>query len=124
MKDIEKLSDYEFEKLINEITIKNLDEDGDEIKIEKFDDEVKNKDFSKYMSFATSYIYTILSPVILLLGIYLLLEKKYSFNRNNKLIIILIFLGLISGYWLLYKEINDITKKKEGQNEIKNKKIK
>ena len=100
-----------------------VDSDGDEIRDdilekERFKENFKKKDskLHKYLSFATGFAYTIISPVLLLLGIYFALQRVIGFKSNDLVIILLIFLGIVTGYWTLFKDINKITNKKGNKN--------
>ncbi|ACZ01066.1 hypothetical protein [Streptobacillus moniliformis] len=136
MKNIEDMKEFEFSELLSKTKFnstteesnsnKRIDEDGDEIR-EEFLEEVKVERDSKlhrYISFATGFVYTILSPLILLLGIYFAAENIFLFKRNNLVIILLILIGILTGYWTLYKDIKKITAKRERKNGNKNKEIK
>lgn len=129
MKKIEDMKDYEFSEYIEKLNKKNdnktYDEQGDEIKEDIVNMRKKKKaNLAKYITFATGFAYTITAPVLLLLGIYFSLQKLYNFQTNEITIIILIFLGIITGYWNLYKDIKKITKEKSEENDSKNKEIK
>ncbi|CAM3067996.1 hypothetical protein [Streptobacillus ratti] len=136
MKNIEDMKEFEFSELLSKTKFnstieesninKGIDEDGDEIREEFIDNHKveRNSKLRKYLSFATGFAYTILSPVILLLGIYFLAENIISFKRNELVIILLILLGILTGYWTLYKDIKKITAKKENGNGSKNKEVK
>ncbi|WP_064580115.1 hypothetical protein [Streptobacillus moniliformis] len=136
MKNIEDMKEFEFSELLSKTKFnstteesnsnKRIDEDGDEIR-EEFLEEVKVERDSKlhrYISFATGFVYTILSPLILLLGIYFAAENIFLFKRNNLVIILIILIGTLTGYWTLYKDIKKITAKRERKNGNKNKEIK
>ncbi len=136
MKNIEDMKEFEFSELLSKTKFnstieeseinKGIDEDGDEIREEFiYNTKVESKSkLRKYLSFATGFVYTILSPVVLLLGIYFVAENILSFKRNEIVIISLILLGILTGYWTLYKDIKKITAKRERKNESKNKEIK
>ncbi|CAM3167570.1 hypothetical protein STFE110948_04920 [Streptobacillus felis] len=135
MKNIEEMKEFEFSELLsntkfndtnNEKLNKGIDEDGDEIREEFIETEnVQNTSkLRKYISFATGFAYTILAPIILLLSIYFILENMLGFERKEFVIIILILLGILTGYWTLYKDIKKLTDKKENKNGSENKKIK
>ena len=138
MKKIEDLKEFEFSELLSNTKFESvederkrlsqsyletgIDEDGDEIREDIIEDEkkrnsyTKKKKLHKYLSFAEVFAYTILSPVILLLGIYFVLERMIGFKRSELTIIILIFLGILAGYWTLFKDIKKITTKKGKEN--------
>ena len=103
--NIHKLKDSEFTNLLHSISFKskkNKDKESDKLK-----EKVLKKDnsFKKNLALATNYIYLLISPLILLLSIYYILVK-YVFNRQiNTLLIFLIFLGLFTGYWSIFKQI-------------------
>ncbi|WP_067140869.1 AtpZ/AtpI family protein [Oceanivirga salmonicida] len=66
-----------------------------------------DKSFAKYFSLATGFIYTITAPMILMLLLYLFISKYILLRKSDILLIVMLFLGLISGYWSLFKEINN-----------------
>lgn len=139
MKKLEDMKEFEFSELLSKTKFRSikeekefrensgLDEDGDEIREEFIENknEKKHKEnkLHKYISFATGFAYTILAPVILLLGIYFILERIFRFQRNELVIIFLVLLGLVTGYWTLFKDINKLTGKGM-KNDSKDKKIK
>lgn len=103
--NIHKLKDSEFTNLLHSISFnikKNKVKESYELK-----DKVLKKDnsFNKNLALATNYIYLLISPLILLISLYYILVK-YVFNRHmNTLLIVLIFLGLFTGYWSIFKQI-------------------
>ena len=103
--NIHKLKDSEFTNLLHSISFKskkNKDKESDNLKEKKLK---KDNSFKKNLTLATNYIYLLISPLILLLSIYYILVK-YVFNRQmNTLLIFLIFLGLFTGYWSIFKQI-------------------
>ncbi|WP_156298960.1 hypothetical protein [Streptobacillus canis] len=137
MKNIEEMKDYEFSELLSKTKFnvsveeekannRSVDEDGDEVREEYVDPKIapaKSK-LSRYLSFATGFVYTILAPIILLLTIYFVTQKKFGFEKNDLVIIGLILLGILTGYWTLYNDIKKITAKKEKNNGSKDKKNK
>ncbi len=65
----------------------------------------KDKTFAKYFVIATNYIYTLTAPIILMLAIYHVITK-YVIHRSSKtLLVTMLLLGIIAGYWTLFKEI-------------------
>lgn len=102
--DLKKLNDSEFSDLVESISFlpkdeKNFDEDGHEKK------KIKISKFTKYFTTATGFIYTLTAPCILLVTIYYILVKYYFFKSKPVLLIVLIVLGILTGYWSLFKEI-------------------
>lgn len=90
MKNIEDMKEFEFSELLSKTKFnstteesnsnKRIDEDGDEIR-EEFLEEVKVERDSKlhrYISFATGFVYTILSPTYFTFG-YIFCSWKYLF---------------------------------------------
>lgn len=66
----------------------------------------KKNNFARFLSIALGYTYTLTAPVVLMVIIYYLLVKFNILDRNDVLLIVMILVGLISGYWSLFKEIN------------------
>ncbi len=139
MKELHEMKEFEFSELLENTKFTSVEEerqnnsktyldigvdsDGDEIRDdilekERFKENFKKKDskLHKYLSFATGFAYTIISPVLLLLGIYFALQRVIGFKSNDLVIILLIFLGIVTGYWTLFKDINKITNKKGNKN--------
>ena len=139
MKELHEMKEFEFSELLENTKFTSVEEerqnnsktyldtgvdsDGDEIRDdilekERFKENFKKKDskLHKYLSFATDFAYTIISPVLLLLGIYFALQRVIGFKSNDLVIILLIFLGIVTGYWTLFKDINKITNKKGNKN--------
>ena len=109
--NIHKLKDSEFATLLNSISFSNKkNKESDELK-----DSILKKDnsFKKNLALATNYIYLLVSPLILLISLYYLLVK-YVFNKQiNTLLIVLIFLGLFTGYWSIFKHIRSKDRRKK-----------
>ena len=139
MKDLHEMKEFEFSELLENTKFTSVEEerknksqtyldtgidsDGDEIRDdilekERIKENFKKKDskLHKYLSFATGFAYTIISPVLLLLGIYFALQRVIGIKSNDLVIILLIFLGIVTGYWTLFKDINKITNKKGNKN--------
>ena len=139
MKELHEMKEFEFSELLENTKFTSVEEerqnnsktyldtggdsDGDAIRDdilekERFKENFKKKDskLHKYLSFATGFAYTIISPVLLLLGIYFALQRVIGFKSNDLVIILLIFLGIVTGYWTLFKDINKITNKKGNKN--------
>lgn len=72
----------------------------------------KNKERTKtikYMSVGLNMAYTLCTPIILMLALYFfVIEKK--FGKQPLILIILIILGIISGYQSFFKLVNNIGK--------------
>lgn len=124
MKKMNEMKEHEFSELLSKTNFldkkENVDEDGDELKEIKEEVKIKN---SNYLAIATNFALTILSPVILLLIIYFTYLYYFDLKSNEIVIVVLIFIGVLSGYWNLYKDINKIDGKR-GKNESKDKKTK
>lgn len=103
--DLTKLKDLEFEELVKsyklEKDLEEYDEDNDKKK------KIKPEKITRYLAHATGFIYTLTAPTILLLMIYYVLTKYYFHNKKPVLLISLIVLGIITGYWSLFKEFNN-----------------
>lgn len=127
LENLEKLKDSEFEELIKEFIIddkkhekhnEKFDENGDELKdivlenkYKKREKEKKDKErfkFLRYLSIGTGFVFSILSPVILMVVLYVLLENYVFHQRRPIVFTVFVILGFISGYWALYKEIKEI----------------
>ncbi|WP_068268505.1 AtpZ/AtpI family protein [Caviibacter abscessus] len=107
--ELHKLKDSEFTELAESVSFSNKkefnkDKDGDELKnIEK--KQKVDKSLSKYLVAATNFTYILISPLILLLILYYFLTKYVLYKSSVILLILFIILGIISGYWSLFKEI-------------------
>lgn len=103
--NLTKLKDSEFEQLVREYRLEEdldeYDEDNDKKK------KIESEKFTKYLAHATGFIYTLTAPIILLLMIYYILTKYYFHIKKPVLLISLIILGIITGYWSLFKEFNN-----------------
>lgn len=102
--ELHKLKDSEFGELIESVSFSNKKSDE---KLKEIKKSKKKKSFSKYFITATNFTYILISPLILLLIIYYFLTKYVLYRHSNILLIIFIILGIISGYWSLFKEIKD-----------------
>ena len=76
------------------------------------EDKTKPKKMSKmklirYFAIASNFGYTLVSPIILMLGLYLLIEKMTG-EKHPIILIIFLLLGIITGYWMMYKQIKGI----------------
>ena len=76
------------------------------------EDKSKPKKMSKmklmrYFAIASNFGYTLVSPIILMLGLYLLIEKLTG-KKYPIILIIFLLLGVATGYWMLYKQIKNI----------------
>lgn len=66
-----------------------------------------NDSFIRFLTISSDFTYTLVAPIILMVGLYYFFSK-YVFHAENKLIlIIMILLGLVSGYVSLYKRIKE-----------------
>ena len=61
----------------------------------------------RYFAVASNFGYTLVSPIILMLGLYLLIEKMTG-EKHPIILIIFLLLGVATGYWMLYKQIKNI----------------
>ncbi|RRD40073.1 hypothetical protein EII29_04505 [Leptotrichia sp. OH3620_COT-345] len=68
----------------------------------------KDRILLKYFLIATNMIYTLAGSVLLMLGLYLLMEK-YIFKRQQPIVLILFLVtGAFAGYWTLVKQVTGI----------------
>lgn len=106
-KDFNEMKESEFSKVLKNTKFvdndPNIDNDGDEIK--NIGSGNKKDSLARHLAFASGMIYTILSPVIIMYIAYLLLKKYVLLKDNMLILIIFIFLGILSGYWALFKQI-------------------
>lgn len=61
----------------------------------------------RYFAVASNFGYKLVSPIILMLGLYLLIEKMTG-EKHPIILIIFLLLGIITGYWMMYKQIKGI----------------
>lgn len=104
--NLNKLKDSELEDLIKNYSLNDenkndYDDDKDKKK------EIKKDNFAKQLSYATGFIYTLISPVVLLLIIYYVLTRYCFHKKMPILLIVLIILGIVTGYWALFKEFDN-----------------
>ncbi|VWL85243.1 AtpZ/AtpI family protein [Oceanivirga miroungae] len=65
----------------------------------------KNDNMLKYFVISTNYIFTLASPVVLMIVLYYVFSKYVFHKENDFILVIMIILGIVSGYVSLYKEI-------------------
>ena len=68
----------------------------------------KNNILMKYFLVATNMIYILAGPILLMLGVYLLLEKFIFKQQQPIVLIIFLIIGAFTGYWSLIKQVRDI----------------
>ena len=68
----------------------------------------KNNILMKYFLVATNMIYILAGPILLMLGVYLLLEKFVFKKQQPIVLIIFLIIGAFTGYWSLIKQVRDI----------------
>ena len=68
----------------------------------------KNNIIMKYFLVATNMIYILAGPILLMLGVYLLLEKFVFKKQQPIVLIIFLIIGAFTGYWSLIKQLKDI----------------
>ena len=68
----------------------------------------KNNILMKYFLVATNMIYILAGPILLMLGVYLLLEKFIFKKQQPIVLIIFLIIGAFTGYWSLIKQVRDI----------------
>ena len=61
----------------------------------------------KYMSVGLNMAYTLCTPIVLMLLLYFFVVEKY-FGRHPLILIFLIVLGIVSGYYSFFKILKDI----------------
>ncbi len=61
----------------------------------------------RYYSIGTNFGYTLISPIIIMLFFYVIIEK-FTHKKHPIILIIFLLLGIISGYWALYKQIKSV----------------
>lgn len=68
----------------------------------------KNGRLIKYFLIASNMMYTLVLPILIMLGGYLLLEK-YVFKQQQPIVLIVfLIIGVFSGYWSLIKQLTSI----------------
>ncbi len=101
---------FEIEKKLGRYENKNE-------KIEK-----RNQKMIKYFLLATNMMYILAGPIVVMLGIYLLLKKYILQKEHPILLVVFLFLGAITGYYSLIKQLTTLNKeedkerKKEDEN--------
>jgi len=68
----------------------------------------KNNILMKYFLVATNMIYILAGPILLMLGVYLLLEKFVFKKQQPIVLIIFLIIGAFTGYWSLIKQVRNI----------------
>jgi len=53
-------------------------------------------------------VYTLAGPVLLMLGVYMLLEKFVFKAQQPIVLVILLVIGAFAGYWTLIRQVMDI----------------
>ena len=117
----ENISDDVFSLENNEVKIENENSEEKRLKrLEKIEKRLgrydkkkeikhkKNNILMKYFLIATNMIYILAGPIILMLGVYLLLEKFVFKKQQPIVLIIFLILGAFTGYWSLIKQVRDI----------------
>ena len=67
----------------------------------------KDRLLLKYFLIATNMIYTLAGPILLMLGLYLLLEKFVFKDKQPIVLIVLLIIGAFAGYWTLIRQVLD-----------------
>ncbi len=68
----------------------------------------ENHKLLKYFVIAANMMYTLVGPLVLMMGLYFFL-KKYLFNEDKPVVLIIfLFIGAFTGYWSLIKQITNI----------------
>lgn len=68
----------------------------------------KDRMLLKYFLIATNMVYTLAGPVLLMLGVYMLLEKFVFKAQQPIVLVILLVIGAFAGYWTLIRQVMDI----------------
>lgn len=103
--ELHKLKDSEFTELVESISFSNKKSTCETNLGKDRLKNIKKKTFSKYLATATNFTYILISPLVLLLLVYYFVSEYVIHKHSNILLIILIILGIVTGYWTLFKEI-------------------
>ncbi|MDO5088650.1 MAG: AtpZ/AtpI family protein [Leptotrichiaceae bacterium] len=68
----------------------------------------KDRILLKYFLIATNMIYTLAGPVLLMLGLYLVMERHIFKKQQPIVLIIFLVTGAFTGYWTLVKQVMNI----------------
>ena len=79
--------------------------------------EKRNQKMIKYFLLATNMMYILAGPIVVMLGIYLLLKKYVLKNEQPILLVIFLFLGAITGYYSLIKQLTTMNKEEDKERE-------
>ena len=79
--------------------------------------EKRNQKMIKYFLLATNMMYILAGPIVVMLGIYLLLKKYVLKNEQPSLLVIFLFLGAITGYYSLIKQLTTMNKEEDKERE-------
>lgn len=79
--------------------------------------EKRNQKMIKYFLLATNMMYILAGPIVVMLGIYLLLKKYILQKEQPILLVIFLFLGAITGYYSLIKQLTTMNKEEDKERE-------
>ena len=104
----EEEKNFEIEKKLGRYENKNE-------KIEK-----RNQKMIKYFLLATNMMYILAGPIVVMLGIYLLLKKYILQKEQPILLVVFLFLGAITGYYSLIKQLTAMNKEEDKERKKEN----
>ena len=79
--------------------------------------ENRNQKMIKYFLLATNMMYILAGPIVIMLGIYLLLKKYILQKEQPILLVVFLFLGAITGYYSLIKQLTTMNKEEDKERE-------
>lgn len=82
--------------------------------------EKRNQKMIKYFLLATNMMYILAGPIVVMLGIYLLLKKYILQKEQPILLVIFLFLGAITGYYSLIKQLTTMNKEEDKERKKEN----
>lgn len=82
--------------------------------------EKRNQKMIKYFLLATNMMYILAGPIIVMLGIYLLLKKYILQQEQPILLVVFLFLGAITGYYSLIKQLTTMNKEEDKERKKEN----
>ena len=82
--------------------------------------EKTNQKMIKYFLLATNMMYILAGPIVVMLGIYLLLKKYILQKEQPILLVIFLFLGAITGYYSLIKQLTTMNKEEDKERKKEN----
>lgn len=82
--------------------------------------EKRNQKMIKYFLLATNMMYILAGPIVVMLGIYLLLKKYILQKEQPILLVVFLFLGAITGYYSLIKQLTTMNKEEDKERKKEN----